>query len=267
MTPEQRAIYTVQTGRTDVPTGFNEAWLPIGRRGGKSFIFALVAVYLACFRSYADYLQPGERGTIPILAADRRQARVIFRYIRGMLTRIPMLTRMIERETAESFDLVNNVTIEISTASFRSVRGYTVVSALLDEVSFWQTDDSSANPDVEIIAALLPAMATVPGALLLAASSPYSRRGAMWEAYRRHYGKDGSDVLVWKTPTRVMNPSVPLRIVEEAVERDPAAAQSEWMAEFRNDIASFIDKETVLACVDTGVRERPFMTGKRYGIL
>ena len=41
-----------------------------------------------------------------------------------MLTGIPMLKRMIEREAAESFDLSNSTTIEVATASFRSTRGY-----------------------------------------------------------------------------------------------------------------------------------------------
>ena len=47
-------------------------------------------------------------------------SRDILNYIRGILTHIPMLKRMIERETAEGFDLNNGVTIEIHTASWRS---------------------------------------------------------------------------------------------------------------------------------------------------
>ena len=49
-----------------------------------------------------------------------------------------------------------------------------------------------------------PAMATVPGPLLLAISSPYARRGVLWDVHRRHYGQDG-DVLVWQAPSRTMN--------------------------------------------------------------
>jgi len=33
---------------------------------------------------------------------------------------VPMLAKLIERETAKSFDLVNSVTIEVVTASYRS---------------------------------------------------------------------------------------------------------------------------------------------------
>ena len=57
----------------------------------------MIAVFLACFHEYRQYLAPGERGTVVIIAADRKQARTIFRYIRGLLTGVPMLKRMIER--------------------------------------------------------------------------------------------------------------------------------------------------------------------------
>jgi hypothetical protein len=36
-----------------------------------------------CFRDYRPLLAPGERGTVMLLAADRRQARTVFRDIRG----------------------------------------------------------------------------------------------------------------------------------------------------------------------------------------
>ena len=59
------AIYGQCTGRTIAPTEpSTEAFLVVGRRGGKSFILALIGVFLATFRDYRPYLQPGERATI-----------------------------------------------------------------------------------------------------------------------------------------------------------------------------------------------------------
>src|SRR5262249_14270070 len=78
MTPEQQEVYRRHTGREGLPGGpFGECWLACGRRSGKSFTLALIAVFLACFRSYSEFLGPGERGTVMVIAADRRQARVI----------------------------------------------------------------------------------------------------------------------------------------------------------------------------------------------
>jgi hypothetical protein len=263
MTPEQLQIYRACTGRTEPPAqAATESWLVCGRRAGKSFILALVAVYLAVFRDYSEFLAPGERGTVLVIAADRKQSRVVLRYIGALLKGVAMLSRMIERETSESFDLSNLVTLEVGTASYRTTRGYTFVAVLADELAFWRSEDS-ASPDYEVLAAVRPGMSTIPGAVLLCASSPYARRGALWDAFQRDYGKDGP-VLVWKAPTRTMNSTVPQSVVDEAVERDPAAAAAEFMAEFRSDIESFISIEALRVCVQGGVFERQPKREQRY---
>lgn len=256
MSEAELEVYRSCTGRNDPPTApAPEAWLVCGRRAGKSFTLALAAVYLAAFHEYRRHLAPGERATVMVIATDRRQARVIFRYVRALLTEVPMLARMVERETADAFDLSNSVSIEVAAASYRTVRGYTLVAALLDELAFWPTDDA-ALPDYAVLDALRPAMATIPNSMLLCASSPYARRGALWDAHRRHHGRDGDPVLVWQAPTRLMNPTVPQRVVDEATERDPASAAAEYGAQFRSDIESFVSREVVEACVELGVRER-----------
>jgi hypothetical protein len=78
MPADDLALYRRCTGRDEPPPGAaREAWLVVGRRGGKSMVLALIAVFLACFCDWAPFLSPGERGTIMVLAADRRQARTI----------------------------------------------------------------------------------------------------------------------------------------------------------------------------------------------
>jgi hypothetical protein len=264
MSDVELELFARHTGRATAPLApFNEAYLVCGRRAGKSAILALVAVFLGTFKNYAPYLAPGERGTIAIIAADRKQARVIFRYLASLLRGIPMLAQLIERETAESFDLTNRVTIEVSTASYRTARGYTFIAILADELAFWRSDDS-ANPDTEVLAAVRPGMGTIPGAILLCASSPYARRGALFEAFQRYHGDDNAPVLVWKAPTRAMNPTMAQRTIDEAMERDPAAARAEYFAEFRTDVESFVSLEAVRACISPGIRERPPQRQWRY---
>jgi hypothetical protein len=191
-----------------------------------------------------------------VIAADRKQARVIKRYCLGLLKAVPMLKQLIEAETAESITLRRGIVIEVHTASFRTVRGYTVVAALLDEIAFWPTDENAYAPDVEIINAIKPAQATVPGAVLLAASSPHARRGALWDAYRKHHAKDNAPVLVWQAATRDMNPSVPQAYIDSHLEEDPARAAAEYLAAFRTDVEGFVTRESLMACVSTGVYER-----------
>ena len=194
--------YGACTGRAKPPGApFTEAALIVGRRGGKSRILALVAVYLAVFRDYVPHLAPGEVATIAVLAANRPQARSIFRYISGILKAVPLFARMVVDENTEAITLANRVVIEIGTASFRTTRGYSFAAVLCDEIAFWRQDETSANPDVEILRALRPGMASIPGSMLLLASSPYAKRGELHAAFRRHFGKDDARVLVWKADT------------------------------------------------------------------
>jgi hypothetical protein len=96
MSQAEVAIYRQHTGRTTLPTApFSEAALIVGRRGGKSRVLASIAVFLATFRDYAPHLAPGEVATIAILAANRNQARSIFRYVQGLLKGVPPLAPMI----------------------------------------------------------------------------------------------------------------------------------------------------------------------------
>jgi hypothetical protein len=262
--PSQLPLYRECTGRTEPPTSAaTEGWLICGRRSGKSFMLALCAVYLACFHQYRQYLAPGERGVILVIASDRKQARVIFRYVRALLLGVPMLRKLVERETAEAFDLNNSTGIEIMAASYRSLRGYTVITALLDELAFWPTDDS-ANPDTEIIAAIKPAMATIPNAMLLCASSPYAQRGALFDAFKRHFGRADSSVLVWRAATRAMNPTVPQSVVDDAMESDPASAAAEYLAQFRTDVETFVGRDVVEAAIILGRHELPRVEHTRY---
>jgi hypothetical protein len=259
-TGDDLAVYRACTGRTNWPmAAFVEACLIVGRRGGKSRCLALIAVFLACFRDYSAYLAPGEVATIAVLAADRSQARAIFRFCLGLLKAVQLLAPMIVRSDAEQIVLDNRVVIEITTASFRSTRGYSYAAVLADEVAFWRSDETSANPDVEIMRALRPGLANIPGAMLLIASSPYAKRGELYNAFRRHYGKDDARVLVWRADTLTMNPSLDKRIVEEAYQDDPQSARAEYGAEFRDDIADFVARETVDAVTMWGRSELPLI--------
>jgi len=261
----QLATYKACTGRAVAPSAaFSEAALIVGRRGGKSRVLALIAVYLATFRDYRPHLASGEKATIAVLAANRSQARSIFRFVDGLLTEVPLLSAMVVTATEEQIVLNNRVIIEIATASFRTSRGYSFAAVLADEIAFLHSDESSANPDVEIIRALRPGMSTIPGSILLMASSPYAKRGELYNTYRRHYGKDDARVLVWKAPTDVMNPRVDPAVISEAYESDPEAARAEYGAEFRDDLADFVTREALAAITMQGRRELPPEPGVQY---
>ena len=135
MENDELALFQRLSGRTTPPAErVKEAWFIFGRRAGKSRIAALLAVFSAVSVRYR--LAPGERGLVMVAAADRKQARVIFRYIGAFFDRIPALAPLIEKRTAETLHLNNGISIEVHTASFRSVRGYTVVCFIAEEIAF-----------------------------------------------------------------------------------------------------------------------------------
>jgi hypothetical protein len=253
MTADEQKVYRACTQRRHPPKHPQEVWTIAGRRSGKSRVASLVGVYLACFHDYTPYLAPGERAVVMILARDRTQANVIMRYIKGMLHDVPLLRRMIIVERAEEVELNNHVTVAVYTCQYGAIRGQTLAGAICDEVAFWQV--GGVNPDTEILTALRPALSTIPGAKLLCLSTPYGRVGSVYETYREHYGhwKQRADLLVWRAPTTTMNPTLNTTVIEQARQRDPAAAKAEWDAEFRDDVSSAFDSALIEACT---VRKR-----------
>jgi hypothetical protein len=244
----------------------SEAWMIIGRRGGKSRIAAVVSGYLGV-RFDTERLAPGERAIIPVLAADRKQARQVLGYLRGLFE-LPEFSPYLFRALKETLELTKAVNIEVHTASYRTTRGYTCIGVICDEIAFWPTDEASAAPDSEVLAALRPAMAMIPDALLLALSSPYAARGELYRAHVRSFGKPDPHVLVWNADTRSMNPAVPARIVERAFEDDPVSAASEFgqdgRVQFRRDVEQFLDPVAIDAVIPTGRRELPPVQGTKY---
>jgi hypothetical protein len=264
MDAELAGLYEKFTKRSDLVTGrqFREAYAVCGRRSGKSSIAALIALYLALFVDHSEVLAPGEQGVAP----DRRQTQQILGFIRGMLRESRTLKSMVAEggELTESISFKNNVRVDVGTASLRLVRGFTVIAAVVDECAFLRSEEGSANPAAEIFAALRPAMLTVPDALLLGISSPYAKRGVLWEEYKANFAQEGSDTLVWQAATREMNSRASLVEIGKAYLKDRAAAEAEYGAQFRSDLESFLGETPVQTCVVPRRFELPFRSGETF---
>jgi hypothetical protein len=164
--------------------------------------------------------------------------------------------QLIANRTADTLELTNGISIEVRAASFRRLRGPTYVAVIADESAFWLSENS-ANPDAEILNAVRPGLATTGGPLILA-SSPYAKRGVLWDVHRRHFAADGDPlILVAQGASRTFNPSLPQRVVDRALERDRASAEAEFLAQFRSDIETFVAYEVVQACVGDHVEMAP----------
>ena len=265
LSDQDLALFKQCTGRTMPPAeAISEWWCLAGRRGGKSLISALCGAYLALFHDYRRLLAPGERATVMLLASDVKQARQLIRYCKGLIGASPMLARKVLNETKDALELTNRTVIEVNVANPRQTRGYTLAGVICDEIAFWPIDELSPKRDEDTLAALRPALLTLPHSKLIAITSPYARRGAAWNAYRKHFGQDASKVLVWQAPTLVMNPNADETIIAQAYEDDPDSAAAEYGAGFRRDIAAYLSQEVIDACTMRGRHELPPLPDVRY---
>jgi len=207
-------------------------------------------------------LSAGERGRALTLAVSKDQAAHTREYARGFLKESPVLAQSILEDSRETIKLRGGTEICAHASNFRSVRGGTLISCIFDECAFWR-DENAANPDIEVYRAIRPSLVTT-DAMLIGISSPYRRSGLLYERYKQSFGKDDDAVLVIQAPTRVLNPTIPQSEIDRAMADDPESAKAEWLACFRDDIADFVDRAAVEACVASDVRERQPTFAHRY---
>lgn len=262
--PDERAAFTEVTGRQHEPGApVEEMWTIAGRRSGKTRAAGVLACYLACLCDHSAALAAGERGVLPILAASTTQATRAFNHVVGVLESSPVLSAEIAGRTSESIALRTGIDIEIRVASFKTIRGITAVGVIADEVAFWSIE-GSANPDREILDALRPSLATT-GGPLVCISTPYGRRGELYNAFKRHYGPNGDKlILVTKGSSRHFNPTLKQSVIDKAYERDAQVASAEWGGEFRSDVEAYVSQEVIEACTISGRHELPFASDIRY---
>jgi hypothetical protein len=265
MTPAMHEAFVACTGRTRPPARrVKRCAAIVGRRGGKDAIESLEVAWDAVFVDYRPYLSAGEWASLMLFAVDRKQAGVLFARIEALFDEIPLLRTFVTNRTRDTLELGDRrVNLCVMTASNRSPRGFTIARGTLNESAFLR-DESSANPDVEIVRALEPAMSTIPTATLTLLSTPYSRTSLLWKWCDQWYGENRDDVLIWRAPTWVANPTIDQAVIDAAYEDDPVSAAAEFGAEFRTDVTGFIDAESVDGAIPRGVREREPVVGVSY---
>lgn len=100
--------------------------------------------------------------------------------------------------------------------------------------------------------------------MLLGASSPDSRGGALWDAYKAHHGRDAGRTLVWQAPTWTMHPTITRADLDAEYEADPARTSAEYGALLRSDLEAFVSREVVEVAAQPGRHELPPVSGLRY---
>jgi|SRR5690348_3243853 len=219
--PGDPELFTELTGRPVPTSPPREVFTVAGRRSGKSQTSAARGFWVAARQDYGKRLAAGENALVAVLASDRDQARQTLSYVKG-LAGLRVFRPLVRRVLKDSVELTTRAVVRVVVNNFRTVRGYSLAGVIADELAFWPATEASASPDVEVLAAARPGLANLRGQLL-AISSPYARKGALFAAFERFYGKPDPSTVVVQAPTLKLNPSLDPAIVEQALAEDPTA--------------------------------------------
>src|SRR5215472_14326656 len=130
----ERSVFSKLTGREHEPgRRVDELVLVVGRKGGKTRVMAVLAVYLATLVDHRAALAVGERGVVLCVAQSQTVAKVLLRFAEGILKQSPLLRSLIVARTQDAIELSNDLTIEVRPCNYKSLRGPTYIAALCDD--------------------------------------------------------------------------------------------------------------------------------------
>jgi hypothetical protein len=266
LTDDERVIFKQFTDRDREPGEcVKEFAVVAGRRTAKtSGLMSTAATYISGLCDFSDVLKPAETGTFLCLAQDQRTAKQVLDYVEDNFRRSKILRQRFVRRSSDAIELTNNITVEVRSANSARLRGLTYIGCCADELAHWFTDDTYANPDSAVLGAVRPAMLTTNGMLFMA-SSPWGRRGVLWDTYNRHFGPKGKpNILVAKGTTTQFNPNISQEVIDAELERDPELNSAEYLAIFRSDLEAYVRLEAVEACISRGWFEREPLMSETY---
>lgn len=266
MSKDQLDLYRLCTGRERPPVApFGEVTVLAGAWAGKdSRIAAPIVCYEGVFGGHEAHLARGERAVIPLVAQDQRATRIAFSYIRDSLTGSPLLAGLAEEILAQEITLTNGVTIYCFPCTQRSLRGWSIPAGVLDELAFFRLEGQT-DSDAEIQASIRRGMLAFPSTRLVKITTPYMKSGVVYDDFRRAFGQEDPDLLVWRASSALMNPTLKAERLERERRLDPDRFAREYEAEFAEDLEAHLPGAWVEAAVVPGRHELPPRDKVEYG--
>jgi hypothetical protein len=230
-------------------------------------VIALAGAAEAVLGGKEKLLSAGEIPMVAVLSPTKFQSRIIHSYMRGVFNSSPILQAEVVEEKREGFKLKNGVELCVIAGDPRLCRGFSVIAALVDEIAMHGlSEEAHVRSDMELVRALRPSLASTQGRLLCV-GTPYAAQGYAFNTFKRCYGNDDADVLVWNASSLLMNPSLNPKVVERAVAEDPVAANVEYCTSiglFREDVELFISRAALEPLIIRGRLELPPRQEVRY---
>jgi len=265
LTADEMELFRQCTGLTELPPEpIRECYIIAGRRSGKSTWTSLLTCFYSIWGGWKQYLSPGEKARVFVVATNKQQAQIIRNYVEAFFDLNDSLRRLVKRKLAESIEL-EDVIIEIKPASWRTTRGFTVGLLLMEELAYWRYEQESANPDSEIYLSIKPGMATIKNSLTIGISTPFARQGLLYQKFQKHFGRPGN-VLIWRAPSWVQNHELTEHELEAQYREKlgESAYLSEFACHWREDIEGYLPEEIVARAIVPGRYSLPYDSANTY---
>lgn len=276
-------LYRFMTDQDYLPelqTERNRINLIVGRRGGKTTLAAMLALYCAVKINWKPYLKKTPTATVAILSHSREFSDEVLEIIKQFVNESPILSKLIDKtkkHTQSIFHLkvpfyvdgkveYSYVRIKVGAASKRTIRGSAICALLCDEIAFWNLDENAAERDEDILRAARPALMQFGDhSLLIKLSSPGLKQGILYNEYQRRNDEENplpENFINLKAPSWVWNNILEAKEFQKEYQLDPTGFDSEYRANFVDSISNFIIPEFVDLCV---MRGQTFQTPEPKG--
>lgn len=262
---EKTYVFKELTSLTDIS-------LIVGRRGGKTLMSSILALYGAVMENWKPMLGKHNTATMLVMSHTKEFSDEVIDVVRALIEESPVMHRLIDTAKKNTQSTINlkmpflgkngkivysRVRIRTNAASSRSTRGSACPVILADEIAFWGSDPNSKETDAQIIAAAKPSMFQFEEkAMLIKLSSPGIKHGVLWNYFSMRDSLPGS-CLVLKSPSWTFNSQLPkykFKEEWELAQKNPLDNfESEYRANFVDSTSIFIRSEMVDLCVCKGV--------------
>jgi len=270
-------LYKLMTGfdynEDGVLKACNRINLIVGRRGGKTTLAAIVAIYSTIKVNWRPFLTKTPVATVLVLSHSVDLSEEILDILKQLVESSPLLNRLRnlkKKNTTKIFHLKipflkegteeiewSNVRVKVGAASKKTTRGSAVCTLLCDEIAYWNLSEEAAEPDAEILrAARMSLLQFKEHGTIIKMSSPGIKQGVLYDEWmKREDIKD--DYIQFKAPSWVWNTILGINEFKAEHRLDPDGFDTELRANFVDSISNFILPEFVDLCITKGISFQP----------
>lgn len=236
-----------------IPPGARDVLvLRCGRGSGKTTLTVAYCVYRMLTADLSG-CAPGDRPAVLAVSPGRDTTEEALAKALGLVEH-SVLKKDVGTRAAKRFSLKRSIDgrtvwfmARAKSMAGRSMRGISIISALIDEAEFVApTNPLAAISDAEILNAVMPRLMT--GGTMVLASTPWPAESETSKLFTANFGSPTTAVAAF-APTLALNPSMASRIEKER-ERNPSNALREYDCIVSDAEGSFYDSATIEAAID-----------------